>query len=62
MLLRCAVSPEVAKVFWYVNDAFVAAATPKERVFFVPKVGNNKITCVDDKGRQQTIYIDVVFL
>jgi penicillin-binding protein 1C len=62
LLLRCAVSPEVAKVFWYVNDAFVAAATPKERVFFVPKVGNNKITCVDDKGRQQTIYIDVVFL
>lgn len=62
LMLSCNAAPDVHKVYWYINDAFLGETTPNKRLFFVPKIGKNKIACVDDKGRQQIIWIDAVFL
>ena len=53
---------DVTTVHWYVNGNFYQSAAPNERVFFVPQMGNNTVTCVDDKGRQQSVNIAVKFL
>ncbi len=62
LMLSCNAAPDVDKVYWYVNDTFLGETTPNKRLFFVPKIGKNKIACVDDKGRQQIIWIEAEFL
>ena len=51
LALACAAGPEVARVYWYVNDQFLRAAGATERVFFQPPQGTVKISCADDQGR-----------
>jgi len=60
--LSCNVANDVTTIYWYVNDVFYQSATVLEHIFFEPKAGHNKISCVDDKGRQESIGILVRFL
>ena len=60
MLLSCAAGSEVRRVFWYVNDQFLRAASVTERVFFRPPSGTVKISCADDHGRNVNIKLQVV--
>lgn len=57
--LRCEVSNDVSKVFWYINNQFYKTATPGTAVFFMPPEGPVKISCTDDKGRNRDIWITV---
>lgn len=60
--LVCQISNEVKLVHWYINDRYYKSADGSEKLFFVPKAGVNKITCVDDKGQKSEISIMVKFL
>ena len=59
MLLNCAAGSEVRRVYWYVNDRFLRAASATERVFFRPPNGTVKISCADDHGRNVDIQLQV---
>ncbi len=51
ILLRAAPDPTARRLYWYVNDEFLRAAGPTERVFCRPSRGWLKISCADDQGR-----------
>ena len=60
--LRCRVSNDVGKVYWYINDKFYKAGEAGSRQFFVPDEGPVKISCTDDKGRNKNIWIRVRYV
>ncbi|MBT8383279.1 MAG: hypothetical protein KJO59_13075 [Ignavibacteria bacterium] len=47
--------------YWYINDKFYKKCKPGERVFFNPEEKNLMITCLDDKGRDKSIKINVKY-
>lgn len=59
LLLACATANDVQTVYWFVNDKFLQAAKPHERLFFTPERGPLKISCSDDKGRNSNIMVSV---
>lgn len=59
LMLSCNAPSSTEKVYWYINDRFFQSATSTENLFFEPKEGKNKITCVDDKGRKEFIWVEV---
>jgi len=61
ILLRAAPDAGVRTYYWYVNDKFYNKSSPGKGIFFKPKNGKNKITCMDDKGRDKTISIKVKY-
>ena len=62
LMLSCSGSNDVDTVYWYLNDVFYQSAGITESIFFTPKTGNNKITCVDDKGRKKDVWVKVKML
>jgi penicillin-binding protein 1C len=60
--LSCSVSNDVQKVYWYINDKFISAATPGQKLFFKPDNTTIKISCADDKGRYTNLNIKVKFI
>jgi penicillin-binding protein 1C len=62
LLLQCQAGGDVSKVYWYINNRFYKAAQAREKIFFVPNAGQNKISCTDDKGRNRDIKITVSFV
>jgi len=61
LLLTCHAANDVRTVYWFLNDKFLRAASPEERVFFMPERGQMKISCSDDKGRNTNIWINVAW-
>ncbi len=59
--LTCNAAPDISSVHWYINDRFLATSSPTEATFFTPSEGNYKISCSDDKGRNQDINVSVKF-
>ncbi|MDX1956519.1 MAG: penicillin-binding protein 1C, partial [Chitinophagaceae bacterium] len=59
--LACQTGNDVDRVYWYVDDQFYRSASPGEKLFFVPREGPVKISCTDDKGRNNNIRITVKF-
>ncbi len=59
LLLSCHTDADVQQVYWYINDTFYKMANATERVFFAPELGEVKISCSDDKGRNTDIRIRV---
>jgi len=62
LLLRCRVSNDVAKVFWYINDKFYKSGEAGAKEFFIPGEGPVKISCTDDKGRNRNVWIRVRYV
>lgn len=60
--LRCRVSNDVGKVYWYINNKFFKAGEANSKQFFVPEEGPVKISCTDDKGRNRNIWIRVKYV
>lgn len=60
--LRCNVSNDVTKVYWYINNKFYKSCEAKSKQFFVPEEGPVKISCTDDKGRNRDIVIQVRYV
>ncbi len=48
-----------SKYFWYINDVFYKSVSRNEEVYFTPTEGKIKISCSDDRGRNQDIMISV---
>jgi penicillin-binding protein 1C len=61
ILLKAAPDAGVRTHYWYVNDKFYNKSSPGKGIFFKPKNGKNKITCMDDKGRDRTVLINVKY-
>jgi penicillin-binding protein 1C len=57
LLLSCASAADASYIYWYVNDRLFKKVNAHEELFFIPSTGLNKITCADDKGRTQTVFI-----
>lgn len=57
--LSCRTGADVARVYWYINNAFFKSADAHSAQFFVPDEGPVKISCTDDKGRNRDIWIRV---
>ena len=62
LLLQCQAAGDVSKVYWYINNRYYKTAHSKEKIFFMPGAGQNKISCTDDKGRNRDIRITVNFV
>ena len=62
LLLRCRVTDDVARVYWYINDKFFKTSEAGGKEFFVPDEGPVKISCTDDKGRNRNIWIRVRYV
>jgi penicillin-binding protein 1C len=59
ILLLAASDSRVQTHYWYVNDRFFKKCKPGERVFLNPEAKDLKITCLDDKGRDKSVQINV---
>ena len=60
--LKCRVGNDVGKVYWYINNKFYKAGEAGGKQFFIPDEGPVKISCTDDKGRNQDIWIRVRYV
>ncbi|MHA4808733.1 penicillin-binding protein 1C [Flavitalea flava] len=60
--LRCRVSNDVGKVYWYINNKFYKAGEAGSKQFFIPEEGPVKISCTDDKGRNKDVWIRVRYV
>lgn len=60
--LRCRVSNDVGKVYWYINNKFYRASEAGSKQFFIPEEGPVKISCTDDKGRNRDVWIRVRYV
>ena len=47
------------KYYWYIDDEFYKSSNRNESIYFTPKEGKLKISCSDDRGRNQDIVIYV---
>lgn len=61
ILLKAAPDTEIRTHYWYINNRFYRKSSPGENIFFKPGEGKYKITCLDDKGRDESIEIVVKF-
>ncbi len=61
ILLLAASDGRVKTHYWYVNDKFFSKGKPGERIFFHPKEKELNITCLDDKGRDDRVSINIKY-
>ena len=61
ILLEAAAASDVSKLYWYINGSFLQAATPKEKIFFLPPQGDLEVVCMDDKGRKSRVVVKVSY-
>lgn len=59
ILLHSVSAPDVVMHYWYINGEFVLSTKPGERAFFKPPIGQCEVICMDDKGRQSEVTIEV---
>jgi penicillin-binding protein 1C len=59
--LLAASDSRVKTHYWYVNEKFFMKTKPGEKVFFIPDEKELKITCLDDKGRDESVEIVVKY-
>ncbi len=61
LMLQAASDGTVKTHFWYINEKFYKKSSPFEKIFFKPGKGKNIIACLDDKGRESTVIINVKY-
>jgi penicillin-binding protein 1C len=61
LMLSCQASSDVEYVNWFINDKFLQKSKANEPLFYSPEAGKNKISCTDDKGRNEDIEVVVKF-
>ena len=61
-IMLLAASDSKAKFqYWYVNDKFYKKCKPGDKVFLKPENDELKITCLDDRGRDESVRINVKY-
>ena len=61
ILLLAASDSRVKTHYWYVNDKFYKKCKAGERIFLSPDQKDLKITCLDDKGRDRSVKINIKY-
>ena len=61
ILLLAASDSRIKTHYWYVNEKFFKKSKPGERVFLTPETKELKITCLDDKGRDGSVKINIKY-
>lgn len=61
ILLLAASDSRVKTHYWYVNEKFFKKSKPGERVFLTPETKELKITCLDDKGRDGSVKVNIKY-
>lgn len=59
ILLLAASDSRVKTHYWYLNGQFYKKCKPGERIFFNPNEKDIRITCLDDKGRDGSVKIEI---
>lgn len=59
LLLQAASEADIHEYYWYIDKKFYKKVSVSEKLFFQPHVGKNIVSCMDDKGRTQSIIIKV---
>ena len=59
LLLSAVSDGTVNTQYWFLNNNFYTKCKPGEKIFFKPKSGETKITCLDDKGRDESISVQI---
>jgi len=59
--LQCQTANDVEQVYWFINDRFYKTAKATASLFFTPTDHEVKVSCADDKGRHEDIFIRVVY-
>ena len=57
--LEATTDSDVTRVFWFVDDQFVASGTRDETIFWKPVAGDHRILAVDDLGRSHSRQLSV---
>jgi penicillin-binding protein 1C len=57
IMLQAASGEGVEELYWYINDKYFIKSKPEEKQFFKAEKGKTKITCLDEKGRSNTIFV-----
>lgn len=60
--LEATTDGDASKLYWFVDDRFIAAAGRDEAVFWQPRAGRHTILAVDDFGRSESRPVSVVAL
>ena len=60
--LSCEASSDVKMVYWYINNKFFKKSDARKKEFFIPVDTRIKISCTDDKGRNNDIWIKVKYV
>ncbi len=60
--LSCLAQNDVSHLYWYIDDVFYKKVATGEELFFSPRSGRIKISCVDDKGRTSHIFVSVAYV
>jgi len=59
MMLNASVDHQAKVIYWFVNDKLIRQTNPNQAIFVKMPIGKLKITCSDDLGRKQVVYITV---
>lgn len=59
MLLKALTPSNADSLYWYINDVFYRSTAVEKSIYFTPPEGRVKISCSDDRGRNQDIMITV---
>ncbi len=62
IMLSCNAANDVEKVYWYINKKFYKSSPANKKIFFLPPEGRVRISCSDDKGRNNDINITVRYV
>ena len=61
ILLKAAPEAGIKNHYWYINNKFYKRSSAGESIFFKPAEGNYLITCLDDRGRDESVKILVKY-
>jgi len=61
IVLLAASDGRVNTHYWFVNDAYFAKTKPGEKIFLKPETEELTITCLDDKGRDESIKVSIKY-
>ena len=59
LLLEAQCPPNSNRLYWYINDKFYRSTKIREKLYCSPSKGKVKISCSDDRGRNENIVIQV---
>lgn len=61
IVLLAASDGRVNAHYWFVNEKYFAKTKPGEKIFLKPETKELKITCLDDKGRDESIRVSIKY-